>query len=33
LSPWKRPQSSSRRRSPATTRCMEPVTVPAAPRN
>ena len=29
--PWNRPQSSSSDRPQASTRCIEPVTVPAAP--
>src|SRR5262245_8757049 len=33
FSPWKRPQSSRIRRGPSSSRCWEPVTVPAAPRN
>src|SRR3954468_10068201 len=33
LSPWKRPQSNSTRCDPVSSRCLEPVTVPAAPRN
>src|SRR3990170_312678 len=31
--PWKRPQSRRRRVPPASRRCLDPVTVPAAPRN
>src|SRR5437868_15389128 len=31
--PWNRPQSTSTWRSPVLTRCLDPVTVPAAPRN
>ncbi|CFN80091.1 Uncharacterised protein [Bordetella pertussis] len=32
FSPWNRPQSTSRRVSPWRSRCLDPVTVPAPPR-